>query len=133
MNRRPVACDFCGEPIVGLTDGWVQWRRDALGVVTALTLVHQIDRCMYDAETETAVGAVEDHHAEAFLDERHVAYLRNLPRYLEGTSVSRVIAKVRALARLDHCMKPCPVCPTPEPTAPAPDHAPSVRESEALS
>jgi hypothetical protein len=100
MSRRPVACDFCGEPIPSLADGWVQWRLDARGVVTALTLVHQTDRCMYDEATDTAADTIQDHHAEAFLDERHVAHLKNLPRYLEGTSVSRVLGKVRALARM---------------------------------
>ena len=96
MSRRPVLCDRCGTPIERIEDGWVQWTRDGLGVVTALTLVHQAERCMYDQEIETA--AIEDHHASAFLAARHVAYLKNLPRYLEGTSVSRVLGKVRRLA-----------------------------------
>jgi hypothetical protein len=101
MNRRAVLCDFCGEPISRLADGWVQWRRDVRGVVTSLTLVHQAERCMYVAGTETETDTVEDHHASAFLAAHHVAYLKNLPRYLEGTSVSRVLGKVRALAKLD--------------------------------
>lgn len=100
MRRPSALCDFCGLPILSLTDGWVQWRLDVRGVVTALTLVHHADRCMYDVATETATDTIQDHHASAFLDERHVAHLKNLPRYLEGTSVSRVLGKVRALARM---------------------------------
>ena len=108
MTRRPIVCDYCGAPIERLADGWVQWRRDERGVVTALTLVHNAERCMYDQRTETATDTIADHHAHAFLDTRRVAYLKNLPRYLEGTSVTRVIAKVQRLAKL----QPAPERPT---------------------
>jgi hypothetical protein len=100
MTRRPVLCDRCGEPIARLADGWAQWRRDERGVVTALALVHHSDRCMYNRDGETEADRIEDHHAAAFLNARHIAYLKSLPRYLEGTSVSRLVAKVQRLAKL---------------------------------
>ena len=101
---KPVLCDFCGEPIARLDDGWVQWILDDFDMMVVLTLVHAYVAkrgCTYHERRK--LGHLQDHHASVFVDPRgpHVAHLRGLARAPEGASVSRLLAKVRRLAAVD--------------------------------
>ncbi len=133
MNKNPVTCDSCGEPIQCLADGWVQWlvtQWAGEAVMSGLSLVHNSEahqQCMYDHRRE----GLEDLPAYWFVKAPrfyaparvHAAYLKRLAGPKGREDVNRVLNLIKRLPKRQR--QAINAAASPEPTA-TPLRGPSV-------